>query len=147
MGLRTAGFFTRLRLIRFLRVVLLAVARLAVAVRFVLQFRALLLRDHAVGLGFLFVGLLLGLAFFETRRFLGRQFAGFNALLDALFLVRLAFVDVRCRGLGVCAAGENLCDCNCGSLGVEHGALLGVYGALDVAHTSENVRLNCEVDT
>jgi hypothetical protein len=80
------------------RVVLLAVNRLAVAVRLALQARTLLLRDDAVGLRAGLVGVQLRLAGLEVRG-LGRcELTELDSLIDPLLLADLALAEVRDLG-------------------------------------------------
>lgn len=80
-----------------LAVVLLPVDVAALYVLGVIDAGTLPLRHHAVGLGSgLHVRDML-LAALEARRFAIRQLAGSDALLDTLFLARLACVDAGSR--------------------------------------------------
>src|SRR6476619_1979496 len=83
-----------------LLVVLLLVDLLALLVLRLGEPGALLLRDLAVGLGLGLHLLDLRLALLELCGFLFGELARLHALLDARFLVRLALVDARRRGLG-----------------------------------------------
>lgn len=65
----------------------------------VLQPRAFMRCDFAVGLGLVLHGLHMRLTFFETCRFLRGEGAGLHALVDTLLLILLPLIDVGRVGL------------------------------------------------